>query len=350
MKEGGTSVKNESNPSGARHNGIARGGLALAAIGGVLIAVVLAGWMSGGGSRTNSSADSARDSRVASAVTEAPTALTPATPSVPPPARLSATPPAYPSATPKTHRSATPQATEVLAQPAIQVPATAAGAIVSPATGTPAVAAKVSFASRDGSMVFTVPAPGDPEYADYQEMLQDPHFRSTLEGLPGYALPYDPEWRSVVRGKRTTARAPVHFDGGAGSLDDLARAYLQAIGAGDELAVLRLRISRDEFEHILWPEFPQSRPYVRILPADAWTMHHASTMSGVVKALEEQSGRELDLVGVEYGDVVEYTNFTLYRDVSIRVRDASTQRVLELPYVPVVARCNGKFKAYLYRG
>ena len=138
--------------------------------------------------------------------------------------------------------------------------------------------------------------------------------------------------------------------GGAGSLAELARAYLQAVVAGDEIAVLRLRISRDEFERILWPEFPQSRPYLRIKPEDAWSMHHTNSMSGVLKALEEQAGRELELVQIEHGDVVEYTNFTLYRDVLIRVRDAKTHRIQELPYLPVVARCNGKFKAYLYRG
>ncbi len=324
------SVKNKSRglESRARHREIGRAsvGLVVAAVGGVLVAAVLGELMVGNGSRTRASASSARDLRVAPAVTEAPTAFPPATlPSVPPPARLPG--------------AATP--------PAAHVPTAAVSGTAE--VDAPTAAPGVSFASRDGATVFTVPSPGDPEYADYTEMLQHPRFRSALEGLPGYALPYDPEWRSVIQGKRKTAPTPLQFEGGAGSLAALANAYLQAIGAGDEIAVLRLRISRDEFERILWPEFPQSRPYLRIKPEDAWSLHHANSMSGVLKALEEQAGRKLDLVDIEHGDVVEYTNFTLYRDVLIRVRDAETQRIQELPYLPVVVRRNGKFKAYLYR-
>ncbi len=233
--------------------------------------------------------------------------------------------------------------------PAAAVPA-AAPAVQPTETRAPQQLPAFSFTSREGALTFSVPQQGDPEYADYQEMLHDPHFRSSLEGLPGYALPYDPEWRSVVTGKRQVGPTPLQLHGGAGSLEALARAYLEAIGTGDEIGVLRLRVSREEWEGILWPEFPQSRPYVRIKPEDAWMLHHATSMSGVQKGLENFRGHTLELVEVTHGETVAYTNFTLVEDVVIRARDQKTQKFVEIPYLHAVVGRNGHYKAYIFEG
>jgi hypothetical protein len=221
-------------------------------------------------------------------------------------------------------------------------------------TSTPAQVAQpapaVTITSRDGSLTFRVPKPGDPEYPDYQEMLRHPSYRSSAEGRPGYALPYDPEWRSVIAGKRQVA--PIHFalDGGAGSMEQLGQALLAALRAADADKLVRLRVGRQEFETLLWPEFPQSRPYLRIDPEDAWMMHHNSSASAVASLLHTWGGRELELIGVDYGNVVQYTNFTLYQDVRLRVRGAGTADMFEITEVPAIVGCNGQFKTYTYRG
>lgn len=209
---------------------------------------------------------------------------------------------------------------------------------------------EVTITSRDGSMTFRVPKPGDPEYADYQEMLQHPSYQSSAAGRPGYALPYDPEWRCLIAGKRQVAPMRFGLDGGASSLEQLGQALLAALRANDADQLVRLRVGRREFETLLWPEFPQSRPYLRIDPEDAWIMHHNSSASAVASLMRAWGGRDLELVDVDYGDVVQYTNFTLYKDVRLHVRSAGTADMFEITDVPAIVGCNGQFKTYTYRG
>jgi hypothetical protein len=205
-----------------------------------------------------------------------------------------------------------------------------------------------SFRSRDGTITFTVPEPGDAAYADYQEMLQHPRYRSAFQNSPGYALPYDPEWRSEVSGRRTVERRNMRFDVDETSMEELARAFLTALVQDDEESLLRLCLSRDEFERILWPEFPQSRPYLRVPPDDAWMLQRSTTLHGLHTALRNYGGRDLELMQVHPGTRMDYTNFTLFRDVVLRVRDRQSREVFDLRYIPTMVGCGGRYKAYIY--
>ena len=208
---------------------------------------------------------------------------------------------------------------------------------------------EVTITSRDGSMTFRVPKPGEPDYDDYVEMTQHPRFRSAMEGRPGYAMPYDPEWRTMVTGKREVAPMSFQLEDGVDSMQHLAQALLEALRVKDHDALQRLRVTRHEFEDLMWPEFPQSRPYLRIESEEAWIAHHNSSAAAVATLLRKWGGRNLELIAVDYGDSFKYTNFTLYQGVKLRVRTAGTGETFEITEIPSIVGCNGQFKAYTYR-
>jgi hypothetical protein len=244
-------------------------------------------------------------------------------------------------------REATAIATETMATTAKTAGGTTTAGLSAPAASTDGGA--VTIVSLDGTQTFTVPEPGDPEWEDYQEMLQHRQFRSVLRNSSGYGLPYDPEWRSVITGRREAPPIDAELSGGMSSLTALANAVVAAIVAEDRKRLQALRITPAEFETIFWPEFPQSRPYVRIPVAEAWGFHLAKCLGGVGRALQDFGGRQLELIDVSYGSTKEYTNFVLYEDVTLHTLDPESHERVDLGVVPTLAKRNGRFKVFIYR-
>ncbi len=195
---------------------------------------------------------------------------------------------------------------------------------------------------------FRVPTPADPEYADYQEMLRHSMFRSSVENSAGYAPPYDPEWRSAVTGRREAGPVDLDFVGGARSLEELGRFVLLAAVDGDGQGLLDLAVTKDEFELILWPEFPQSRPYLRIPSEEAWSFHYADLTKGISRGGLALIGRPYSFAGVFAGRVEDYANFRLLKDVFLIARDEDTNRLEEFSFLGTVAERRGRFKVYLF--
>src|SRR6185503_6980833 len=94
--------------------------------------------------------------------------------------------------------------------------------------------------------------------------------RSPLESSPGYYPPADPESLAAVNGRRDAPPVEGEFSGGAASLEDLAREILAGLEQNDERALHALRVTQDEFERIIWPEMPQSRPITNIPFSEVW--------------------------------------------------------------------------------
>jgi hypothetical protein len=66
------------------------------------------------------------------------------------------------------------------------------------------------------------------------------------------------------------------------------------------------------------------------------------------EAVRRHGGESLELEGIRYGEKMEFTNFTLYRDVVMRVRDRDDGRILDLNLLHDVVACSGRYKAYVY--
>jgi hypothetical protein len=108
-------------------------------------------------------------------------------------------------------------------------------------------------------------------------------------------------------------------------------------------------VNRREFTEIFWPEFPQSRPFAGIPEQEVWDMHLQRCSTGIDAAVIQEGGRDLEFSKVRYERIDEYTNFVLYRDVTIEVVDPHGHEQHDLGIVPSIAKRNGRFKVYIFR-
>ncbi len=173
--------------------------------------------------------------------------------------------------------------------------------------------------------------------------------RSPLEGAPGYFPPADPESASVRRGRREAPVISTPFQGGAGSMDEFGRLVVAALNANDEAALRALRVTRSEFETIIWREFPESRPITNITAEDAWSLSEPRSLSGASRAMGAHGGRRLRYLKIEAQRIQEFTNFLLHRDVTIFAVNDVTAEIHQITLAPSVAERKGRFKALLYR-
>jgi hypothetical protein len=211
-----------------------------------------------------------------------------------------------------------------------------------------AAAARARFRTLDGKTLFRVPRPEDAEYADWLEMLAHTQRRSALRRAPGYAMPYDPEWRAAVTGRRAALPVTLELEGAPASLRDLGSALLGELAAGRSPGLHALRVTRREFELLLWPEFPQSRPFLKIPVHEAWGFQDLRCHQGVKEALGRFGGRLLVLEDVRWTERRPYTNFVLYRGVVLQARDAGTGEPVEVDVAPAVVERRGRFKVLVY--
>ena len=173
--------------------------------------------------------------------------------------------------------------------------------------------------------------------------------RSAFEGRPGYVPPNDPEAHSIVTGRREAPRVDREFAGGASSAEELAQQILDALRDGDPKTLDGLRIDRDEFADVLWPEFPASRPITRLKADDAWFFLDADCIKGKNLAIYEYGGMDLqfDRVVFDVGKA-PYRNFTLFDGARILTHRADGTQVA-LAFAPTFAERDGTWKVYCYK-
>jgi hypothetical protein len=173
--------------------------------------------------------------------------------------------------------------------------------------------------------------------------------KSALADAPGYVPPDDPEIESVQRGFRIVDPIDAPFVGGEKSLDILAEKILAGIQANDGPKLHDLRITRDEFETILWPEFPQSRPVTNIASENAWFFLYHHCTGGINKTLQEWGGTNLEFKGVSFTKgVTHYTNFSSYEGLLIHAVTNQGHEVI-LDFADTVVERNGSWKVYIYK-
>jgi hypothetical protein len=207
---------------------------------------------------------------------------------------------------------------------------------------------KAVVVSIDGADTFAVPGPQDPEWADYLEFRR--HFRSALDNSKGFAVAYDPEWRSAVTGVRPAPEPGLELFGGRDSIRQLVEDVVAATIIEDEQAMIDLAIRKEEFEVICWPSFPQSRPYLRVPWTEAWGFQYANLLGGSKEGLRQVEGRDLEVVYVEVGSVRDYNGwFRIHSGVRIEAKDRATGEMVELTYLDSIIERDGEYKVFLYK-
>ncbi|MEZ5421078.1 MAG: hypothetical protein R2708_27590, partial [Vicinamibacterales bacterium] len=92
----------------------------------------------------------------------------------------------------------------------------------------------------------------------------------------------------------------------------MARAVLAAIAGRDADQLARLALTRDEFEAVVWPTLPVSRPEVR-MPIDyVWQDTFTKSRVYLAKTLEDLGGQRFSLVRVEFGgETTDHGTYTV---------------------------------------
>jgi|GEM_PF-1613341 len=173
--------------------------------------------------------------------------------------------------------------------------------------------------------------------------------RSPLESAPGYYPPADPESLSVLRGRRDAPLVDLELSGGASSLEALGREIVARIGKRDERGLHALRVTREEFGTIIWPELPQSRPITHIPLSEVWGMGTAQSIAGASRTIGTYGGRHLTFLRADYGHEEPFRNFTLLRDVRILIRDPRDGTMVGLPLAPSVVERHGQYKVLIFK-
>lgn len=158
----------------------------------------------------------------------------------------------------------------------------------------------------------------------------------------------DPEFESVITGKREVAKHDIEFEGGELSPLELAAAIVERVCAGDEDGLRELLVTGREFEQILWQEFPQSRPATNWKAGEVWGFHLHQAHEGAREGLERYSGKNLNLYHVTCDKGYSpYTNFTLYDGIYIHTKDNDGARVV-MEFATTFVERKGRWKVYIY--
>lgn len=165
---------------------------------------------------------------------------------------------------------------------------------------------------------------------------------------PGYCRRDDPESLSEYTGKREVGPISEQLFFAAPSPESLAAAVLEAVRERSEAKLRRCLIRFEEFETILWPEFPASRPISNITASDAWGNHQGHVWGGMGEAVSEWGGVNIRLARVSAQGVKRYTNFNLVEGVLIHATDPEGREVV-LDFAPSFVERNGRWKVFIYK-
>jgi hypothetical protein len=128
----------------------------------------------------------------------------------------------------------------------------------------------------------------------------------------------------------------------------VARAVLDAIAWKDTHQLIRLSLTREEFERVVWPTLPASRPEVGMESAYVWQDTFNKSRAYLGKMMTEWGGRRLELIRIEFGGATTDNGaYSLSRKTRLVVRnevgDEQTVRVFGS-----MIRQDGRSKVYSY--
>lgn len=128
----------------------------------------------------------------------------------------------------------------------------------------------------------------------------------------------------------------------------LARAVLEGFARGDRDALLRLGVMKAEFEQLVWPTLPVSRPEVR-MPLDyVWQDTFTKSRAHLARTLSQFGGRQYRLVRVEFrGKSTEHGTHSISRQTRLIVKD-DAGRDQTIGLFGSIIRQNGRSKVFSY--
>jgi hypothetical protein len=211
-----------------------------------------------------------------------------------------------------------------------------------------ATAAALAVRESEGERAPRVPAP-EGFLATLSDLpLGRPRVVPSYVNSPGYFRRDDPESLAEYAGRRDVAPISDQFFFAAPSAESIASAVVSAVRENSESRLRGLMIRFEEFETILWPEFPASRPASNVTAADAWGNLQGHAWGGMHDGLSEWGGADLRFHRLEAEGVKRYANFNLVEGVLIHAVDTDGREVV-LDFAPSFVERDGLWKVYVYK-
>lgn len=107
------------------------------------------------------------------------------------------------------------------------------------------------------------------------------------------------------------------------SPEDVARAVLDALRAGDRIRLDALALSEQEFKDHVWPELPAARPERNLPFSYVWGDLHQKSDMTLTNTIKAQEGHRYELQKVTFEDTTPYASYRIHRKATFHVRDAS---------------------------
>ncbi|MDH4065993.1 MAG: hypothetical protein OEW19_16460 [Acidobacteriota bacterium] len=123
---------------------------------------------------------------------------------------------------------------------------------------------------------------------------------------------------------------------------------LDAVARKDAEALTRLALTKDEFETIVWPTLPVSRPEVRMPMDYVWQDTFTKSRAYLGRTLADFGGERFSLVRIEFrGETTEHGTYSVSRKTHVIVKDdAGRERNIRL--FGSIIRQGGRSKVYSY--
>lgn len=120
------------------------------------------------------------------------------------------------------------------------------------------------------------------------------------------------------------------------------------MGSNDAAALAAMALTKDEFEQIVWPTLPVSRPEVGMPIEYVWQDTFRKSRAFLQQTLSEYGGQRFALVRVEFrGPTTEHKGYTVSRETELVVRDErGAERRIRL--FGSIIRQEGRSKVYSY--
>jgi hypothetical protein len=128
----------------------------------------------------------------------------------------------------------------------------------------------------------------------------------------------------------------------------LARAVLDGIARKDGDGLLRLSVTEDEFEELVWPTLPVSRPEVGMPIAYVWQDTRSKSRNHLIQTLAKFGGQRYQLARLQFdGPTTDHGTYTVSRETSLFVRD-DRGRERKLQLFGSIIRQQGRSKVFSY--
>lgn len=131
------------------------------------------------------------------------------------------------------------------------------------------------------------------------------------------------------------------------SVEKLTEEFLVALQNEDLQTMKEIAANQEEFERLLWPHLPASRPGTNLTPEFVWRQSQIQSLSSLRSTMDRYKGSDLNLIRVELsGEVRDYGELKLFMEPVVIVSVEGVEKKVDL--FGAVMRLDGEYKIYSY--